>query len=128
MRYNHYRDSFSVVKGRLSPSDISDRYCFDAVFKGAYMLHLLALPEKVQVTEDADGTFLGVMPGVQYLVVVEEDPVELAAAAARGRTVLRLIPGRENAALSLQLTTVTGATSDTGTAAAASALDGTGGK
>jgi hypothetical protein len=111
-RFNHYRKSFPVKNAVLQWKDIDEEYSFSFVYKGVYSreLELLQQPadgasaaaaateckgkEKgasspttaVYVPHCASGEyFIGLVPGQQYMVRVEEGPEGVGAEGLRLR-------------------------------------------
>lgn len=50
--YNHYKEYFSTLDGRLRASQIDELYCFHAAFKGAFRLHLISISTGLRAAEE----------------------------------------------------------------------------
>jgi len=106
VRFNHYKDTFPFVAGKLDPRLIAEKWFFSGVYHGAYKLHLLRLPDKTEVEEVPSGVidppaptggvaedgvcsgalfFSGVEHRCEYLCEVEQDPEEYAKFSQRAR-------------------------------------------
>ena len=108
IRYNHYRDTFNFVNGRLDPRVVAARYYMAGAFHSVFGLHLLRLPGKDAVDTEPSGVedpppppvdvshtvagvcsaarfFVGLEPGATYLVEVEQDADEYARSSERSK-------------------------------------------
>jgi len=88
LRYNHYKDQYGLVDGRLEFRPVDDKWAFSYAFKGNFSVRLQPIGGGEAVLPDggklslvdaegeraACGTFSGLLLGTVYTVIVEEDP------------------------------------------------------
>ena len=88
LRYNHYKDHYGIVDGRLEFRSVDDKWAFSYAFKGNFSVRLQPIGGGESVLPDggklslvdaegeraACGTFSGLLLGTVYTVIVEEDP------------------------------------------------------
>lgn len=88
LRYNHYKDHYELVDGRLEFRPVDDKWAFSYAFKGNFSVRLQPIGGGEAVLPDggklslvdaegeraACGTFSGLLLGTVYTVIVEEDP------------------------------------------------------
>lgn len=84
VKYNHYKEKFSVVDGVLKEADIDEQYCLSYAFKGNYLMMLREDnkdPDRKyleKLPEGDDKGWINVQLDKVYVVEIEEDPEEEA--------------------------------------------------
>jgi hypothetical protein len=87
VRYNHYKEEFEIVNGRLAIAEVDDRLCLSFAFPKC-RLHLTDTDssQSPNAEEDATGSaFLDLQSGKTYWVLVEEDAEEAKLSEERNR-------------------------------------------
>lgn len=97
VRYNHYQESFETLDGVLDPKLVDERLCLHFAFKKC-RVHLTQdqsmsgaldandFAEANIESEDAQGCIQGLLEGIEYWVVIEEDPAEKVESEKRQAT------------------------------------------
>ena len=85
LRYNHYKEEFVIVDGRLTSSEIDERFCLSFAFPKC-RLHMTDVEGSASANVDEDeGGFANMQTGKTYWVLVEEDAEEAKLSEERNR-------------------------------------------
>jgi hypothetical protein len=90
VRYNHYKEEFCIVNGKLAISDVDERFCLSFAFPKC-KLHLTDMEgsTSANVSENSDdGVFINLEGDKTYWVLVEEDFEEAKLSEERNRAYL----------------------------------------
>lgn len=95
VKYNHYNQSFPLTHGgKLDWQTIDEQYCISFVYKGAFGKSLVRTSDGHVFLHDASETFMGLVGGDQYDLVVKED--EAAEEEARKGAERKVYRGRDD--------------------------------